>query len=417
MITGAAIPGLLQRKCACAQHTIAGGECAECRKKRLQRKASNYAKPGTVPTIVHEVLRSPGQPLDAKTRAFMEPRFGHDFSGVRAHTDYRAAESAHAVNALAYTVGQDVVFGAGQYAPSTAAGQKLLSHELAHIVQQQNISTTLNISALRIGIPDDPYEQEADAVANSVVLSEPVPQARLRQNQPWLRRQLDFGSDVFPTPKPFNREGGSTLPYREATELAECIRIMGEENASYCRQEVLGETPQPECTLGIQANPVVNPMANISTFQSPGASGWWGAKFGCYRNGCTRRHRGWDLHAATGTSIRAVVTGTMTRHNNPGGYGQYVRLASEANPQREYIYAHLSQREPAGDYCVGDKLGETGVTGNASANRPHLHFEVRESGTAVDPATYLTEPNRVVETTGSGITAINKTLPPPCAPC
>lgn len=89
-----------------------------------------------LPPIVHEVLRSPGQPLDAGARAFMEPRFGRDFSGVRVHTDSQASRSARAVNALAYTVGRDVVFGAGQYAPKTAEGQGLLAHELTHVVQQ-----------------------------------------------------------------------------------------------------------------------------------------------------------------------------------------------------------------------------------------------------------------------------------------
>ena len=78
-----------------------------------------------------------GQPLDPATRAFMEPRFGHDFSQVRVHTDERAAESARAVNALAYTVGHQIVFGAGHYTPETARSKKLLAHELAHVVQQQ----------------------------------------------------------------------------------------------------------------------------------------------------------------------------------------------------------------------------------------------------------------------------------------
>jgi hypothetical protein len=82
------------------------------------------------------VLNSPGQPLNGGTRAFMEPRFGHDFSRVRVHADAKAAESAQAVNALAYTVGTDVVFGNGQYEPATANGQRLLGHELAHVVQQ-----------------------------------------------------------------------------------------------------------------------------------------------------------------------------------------------------------------------------------------------------------------------------------------
>ena len=81
-------------------------------------------------------IRGGGQPLPGSTRAFFEPRFGHDFSQVRVHTDVKAAESARAVNARAFTVGQDVVFGAGEYAPGTAAGQRLLAHELTHVVQQ-----------------------------------------------------------------------------------------------------------------------------------------------------------------------------------------------------------------------------------------------------------------------------------------
>ena len=90
----------------------------------------------TAPTIVHEVLRSPGQPLDPSTRAFMEPRFGYDFSRVRVHADTKAAESAQAVNALAYTVGNNVVFGAGSYDPLSTQGHRLLAHELTHVVQQ-----------------------------------------------------------------------------------------------------------------------------------------------------------------------------------------------------------------------------------------------------------------------------------------
>src|SRR5438128_11336757 len=86
--------GVLQRKCACGQHTIAGGECAECRQKQegtLQHAAVSSAPTNGVPTIVHDVLSSSGQPLDAATRALMESRSGHDFSGVRVHTYARAA--------------------------------------------------------------------------------------------------------------------------------------------------------------------------------------------------------------------------------------------------------------------------------------------------------------------------------------
>lgn len=161
--------GLLQRKCACGQHTVAGDECAGCQKKRLQRKVSNYAEPETVPPIVHEVLRSPGQPLDAGTRAFMEPRFGYDFSQVQVHTDARAAESARAVNALAYTVGRDVVFGAGRYAPGVDEGRRLLAHELTHTVQQHGVTITGPVTQLTLGRADDLLEVEANKVSRSLL--------------------------------------------------------------------------------------------------------------------------------------------------------------------------------------------------------------------------------------------------------
>ena len=86
--------------------------------------------------LVPKVLRSPGQPLDAVTRGYFEPRFGHDFARVRVHVDARAAESARAVNALAYAVGEHLVFNNGQYRPDSSDGRKLLAHELAHVVQQ-----------------------------------------------------------------------------------------------------------------------------------------------------------------------------------------------------------------------------------------------------------------------------------------
>jgi Domain of unknown function (DUF4157)/Glutaminase len=89
------------------------------------------------PPIVNSALSSGGQPLDAGTRTFMESRFGYNFSDVRVHTNGQAAESTQAVNARAYTVESDVVFGEGQYKPGTGEGQRLLAHELTHVVQQE----------------------------------------------------------------------------------------------------------------------------------------------------------------------------------------------------------------------------------------------------------------------------------------
>lgn len=131
-----AIAGV-QRKCSC------GGSCDRCQAERgheheqLQMKsADSVGRWSSVPPIVDEVLRAPGHPLDKATRAFMEPRFGLDFSDVRVHTDARAAESARAIDARAYTVGRQIVFAAGQYVPTIGGDPKLIAHELTHVVQQ-----------------------------------------------------------------------------------------------------------------------------------------------------------------------------------------------------------------------------------------------------------------------------------------
>jgi hypothetical protein len=153
-----------------------GGGCDDCAKKKssLQRKAANGIESPAVPPIVHEVLRSPGQPLDAPTRGLMEPRFQHDFSHVRVHTDEKASDSARAVNALAYTVGRNIVFGRGQYTPSTTEGQRLVGHELTHVIQQgQTPSTADSHGDLKIGGAHEMAEREADAMANRVAAGQP----------------------------------------------------------------------------------------------------------------------------------------------------------------------------------------------------------------------------------------------------
>jgi Domain of unknown function (DUF4157) len=173
--TRARVPAaVLQRTCACGSHTGGAGECESCKKKtegQLQRRASSNAllrhEPTTAPEIVHEVLQSPGRPLDRETRTFMESRFGHDFSGVRVHTDEKAASSASAVAADAYTVGHKIVFGHGLYVPSTATGRRLIAHELTHVVQQRGARVPSS-GGLQIGSATDRSEHEAEQAADIV---------------------------------------------------------------------------------------------------------------------------------------------------------------------------------------------------------------------------------------------------------
>jgi hypothetical protein len=128
-----------ERVCAC------GGGCPKCQTEKHAQKherlqidhvGSGDMGPIPVPPLVEEALSTPGQPLDTGARDLMESRFAHDFSTVRVHADQLAAQSAEAVAAQAYTVGSDVVFGMGRYAPASSDGQRLLAHELAHVLQQ-----------------------------------------------------------------------------------------------------------------------------------------------------------------------------------------------------------------------------------------------------------------------------------------
>jgi Domain of unknown function (DUF4157) len=189
---------VLQRQCACGTHTVAGGECESCHKKEfstnLQRAASSAEHVNEAPSIVHEVLRSPGQSLDADTRAFFEPRFGHDFSQIRVHTDSRAAESARSVNALAYTVGRDIAFGAGRYAPGESEGRRLLAHELTHTIQQSQstLPGTLMTASLQVGRTGDAYEHEADRVTDELAEGATT-NVHLRRSAPIIQRATPTG--------------------------------------------------------------------------------------------------------------------------------------------------------------------------------------------------------------------------------
>jgi hypothetical protein len=132
-ISSAAPPQISRKYAAC-----------EGEERQLRKKPDGYTEHGlsNTPASVHEVLRSPGQPLDAATRAYFEPRFGHDFSSVRVHADEKAAQSAHSIHAHAYTAGHDIVFGEGKFAPAPE-GRRLLAHELTHVVQQGGAARTV----------------------------------------------------------------------------------------------------------------------------------------------------------------------------------------------------------------------------------------------------------------------------------
>jgi hypothetical protein len=166
----------LQRSCDC------GVGCSKCQTEQVNKKHEQLQtkRVGTsdsgqmaAPPRVHEVLASPGRQLDASARAFFEPRFGHDFSGVRVHSGANAEQSAREVNASAYTVGQNIVFGAGRFAPETREGRRLIAHELAHVLQQNSASA---VGALQRDDPKNAPKNPPAVVPQDVaVLMSPDP--------------------------------------------------------------------------------------------------------------------------------------------------------------------------------------------------------------------------------------------------
>jgi hypothetical protein len=129
-------------------------------------QALQAAKSQSAPAAVNQVLQSPGEALDDKSRAVFEPRFGHDFSRVRIHTDQRAAQSADALHADAYTAGRDIVFGAGRYRPQSERGRTLLAHELAHVAQQSE--WTRPSGGFQLSRPESAPERAAEISAQRI---------------------------------------------------------------------------------------------------------------------------------------------------------------------------------------------------------------------------------------------------------
>lgn len=152
----------------------------------LQRAVGNRAvnellssdiveRPRDVPLSVYRVLQhGGGQPLDIRTRRWMESRFGEDFGHVLVHTDLKAAEVAKAIHAKAYTIGQDIFFGAGNFQPESITGKRLIAHELVHVLQGRGANSSFGNAAKRlsVGPRNSPFEQEAERVTTQVIHSQ-----------------------------------------------------------------------------------------------------------------------------------------------------------------------------------------------------------------------------------------------------
>lgn len=171
---------------------------------------------GAFGTTVRDGMKSTGRPLDASTRAEMERRFGREFGEVRVHTDSDASESARKMQARAYTVGRDVVFGAGQYDPATKEGQRLLAHELTHVVQQDSGKN----AAGKVG--PSGHEREARMIADEVVAGNSPVRPRVFTGKTLAKQELNPTEDAPPIERTFELE--PRVPRMEAHAIPECDR-------------------------------------------------------------------------------------------------------------------------------------------------------------------------------------------------
>jgi hypothetical protein len=148
--------------------------------RNLQRLAGNSSVGSMLnekeESPVRDVVRSDqGEPLDSKTRGQMESRLGEDLSDVRVHTGGKADQSARSINAQAYTVGNDVVFGGGKYQPESPTGQRIIAHELTHVIQQRSgpVEGTEAAGGIKVSDPSDRFEQAAERTADRM-MSDPT---------------------------------------------------------------------------------------------------------------------------------------------------------------------------------------------------------------------------------------------------
>ncbi len=196
------------------------------------------------PALVEAALAAPGRPLEPATRALVEARLGQDFSAVRVHADARAAASAEAISANAYTAGDDIVFGAGRYAPETRAGLRLLGHELAHVVQQREPRAAP--APPTSGGGESVVEEDRDRVAGDGIVqrdfASPVPRpgaATRALTADEIRAAIAFNSGVL----------------TNATEIADL-------------RDVVGISPQPAVVDADFVNALVRFQAQFDVAQT-----------------------------------------------------------------------------------------------------------------------------------------------------
>jgi len=290
------LPGaLLQRKCTSC--TGGGAKCSTCREEEhLQRKATgpdgSSIGVNRLPQVVNEALGNrSGSSIDHRVRGLMESRFKHDFSQVRIHHDALANRAAASINAAAFTVGNSIWFGAGQYQTANNRGLYLLAHELAHTIQQRGQASSVQ-GRLNIGSVEDSAEDAADRAADAVMKNRNIP--ALGAVRPMLRR----------VPLPFNVDQETlrqSIPEISPTEDPDTVEVEFQRNSYRVRRRVTGL--RHECKK-VEANEAPSLSADFDS------SNAWAQVEWCTTGGRSIRGRvrfGADIPAALQRTIRSLI--------------------------------------------------------------------------------------------------------------
>jgi hypothetical protein len=238
---------------------------------RVPQNSEGFPNADPSSTVTAAIGQS-GQPLGPETRPYMDQRFGYDFSKVRVHTDAYAEHSAAALNARAFTLGNEIVFGSGEYAPATRSGKSLIAHELAHVVQQQNSPVAVQ-GKLRIGSPVDSAELSADTAARAVMApANKVYQSPALQIRGLLRDSPQSHTTIQRAPKSWGGEF--------STDKYELLKAPGTDGVEielrfkpnkHVDAELIGMTQTARSSQKggpVPANVIVTGKAEEATFES-----------------------------------------------------------------------------------------------------------------------------------------------------
>lgn len=357
--------------------------------EKLQRKAQspNPDSSLSAPSIVQAALNSPGQSLDPITRSFMEERFDHDFGHVRVHTDTKAAESATAINARAYTAGRDVVLGPEQYSPGTERGRHLLAHELAHVVQQgkgnEQAAGTLIQRDTRDSIPL--YEPQ--------IVGGSVQQVRTTRTDRGFAMPVSYDPATSVFAVTFQLvwifPHGWTNPRRYAYVQSFKASVRRVWNDRF----LLNETRPPRRTAHVEIgldSIVIPQMANesleIVQLDEPPARGRWRMDI---RHGGIGFRENVDRHGAVGAgAVHLQDTSMDPRRHTPAGLREG-RQFSVRNPRERRTYTQATAPHEFGHMIgLGDEYLEDSGVPIPSAVRGQINARIMNVGEEVTADAY-----------------------------